>query len=211
MGTAWPTLPRTAISPPRRASSRRRARTARSRVRATLAHFAAVAAGGALLAASAPALAGLAEGPGRAGLRFDAATRWPSPTSMTARLGQAALQMTWAGAAARAARCWRWRLAGGRDQRRLELDPEAAGAQVRQAQPARRPGPHVLQAPARRHAARPACWRWCWAASARSTCAPLPALCRRAGAAAAGGAGAGRRPRCWAAWCCCCWRWRCSR
>ena len=79
-------------SPRKLKKAREDGQVARSR---DLSHFAAVAAAGALLAASAPALVAWLKGLVSAGLQFDA-RRLAESDVMTARLGQAALQMTWA-------------------------------------------------------------------------------------------------------------------
>ena len=85
---------------------------------------------------------------------------------------------------------------------------QAAGAEVRQARPARGPRPRVLEAAA--DDTLKACAAGAGARHDRRALAALARrrLRRRAGAAAAGRARPGRATLLPAAWCCCCSRWR---
>ena len=174
-----------------------------------LGHFAAVAGGGALLVALAPAFTGWLRELITRGLTFNNQSL-AGTAPMVEHLGEATLRMMALVLPLR--HCAGCRGAGGRRAvRRLELDLEADRAEVRQVQPADRPGPRLLQAAARRNAEGLRA-----GARARHDRRAVAALacdrvCADAGAAAARGDLAKRDRRCKPACCCSSSRSRRSR
>ena len=174
-------------SPRRLEKAREEGQVARSR---DLGHFAAVAAGGAVMLLFAPTLTDALAQMLRRALHFNARSV-AEPALMGERLAELAQTLMWVALPIGVLMAGR-RAGERRRLRRLGLELEAAGPEVRQVQPAHRPGAHGLEAAARRHAqGEPA------GAAARRHRRVLPArpprrVRRRARAAAAGRAGAGR-------------------